>query len=82
MNCKTNLLNHTFSTICLISSRRSPSNYRRSSSRHSIKPSPVPVDKLLFLRYRAKENMKFGIYNNQKSVIIFISYIDRCFNIK
>ncbi|CAF3733415.1 unnamed protein product [Rotaria sordida] len=41
--------------------RRSPSNYRRSSSRFLIPRGPVPVDKLLFLRHRAKENMKFGV---------------------
>ncbi|CAF2653059.1 unnamed protein product [Rotaria sp. Silwood2] len=41
--------------------RRSPSNYRRSSSRYSIARGPVPVDKLLFLRHRAKENMKLGV---------------------
>ncbi|CAF0961507.1 unnamed protein product [Rotaria magnacalcarata] len=41
--------------------RRSPSNYRRSSSRRSIANGPVPIDKLLFLRSRAKENMKFGV---------------------
>ncbi|CAF4611135.1 unnamed protein product [Rotaria sp. Silwood1] len=41
--------------------RRSPSNYRRSSSRFPMTRGPVPVDKLLFLRHRAKENMKFGV---------------------
>jgi len=41
-------------------SRYSSSNYRRSASRHLIPPNTVPVDKLLFLRHRAKENMKFG----------------------
>jgi hypothetical protein len=42
-------------------SRREPSNYRRSASRRSIIRGPVPVDKLLFLRYRAKENMRLGM---------------------
>ncbi|CAF1529734.1 unnamed protein product [Adineta ricciae] len=40
--------------------RREPSNYRRSSSRRSTRQGPVPVDKLLFLRHRAKENMRLG----------------------
>lgn len=48
--------------IIFVSSRRSSSNYRRSSSRRSITRGPVPVDKLLFLRHRAKENMKYGMH--------------------
>ncbi|CAF5081135.1 unnamed protein product, partial [Rotaria sp. Silwood1] len=34
-------------------------NSHRSSARRAKRNTPVPVDKLLFLRYRAKENMKF-----------------------
>ncbi len=38
--------------------------HRRSvtaTTRRSISRRSAPVDKLLFLRHRAKENMKFGL---------------------
>ncbi|CAF2508274.1 unnamed protein product [Rotaria sp. Silwood2] len=44
----------------LVISRREPSNYSRSSSHRSIIQGPAPLDKLLFLRYSAKENIKYG----------------------
>ncbi|CAF3442031.1 unnamed protein product [Rotaria sp. Silwood1] len=52
--------------ICLrkppkTSVHRSTKNPHRSSARCAKRNTPVPVDKLLFLRYRAKENMKFGV---------------------
>ncbi len=57
-----------------IFSRRSLSNYRRSASRGSITRGPAPVDKLLFLRHRAKENMKFGmkLFRNNISFLYLI----------
>ena len=45
------------STIC---SHRSRSTHRRTVSRRTKRQGPEPVDKLLFLRHRAKENMKLG----------------------
>ncbi|CAF3496897.1 unnamed protein product [Rotaria socialis] len=45
--------------ICL---RKAPKqSFHRSSSRRAKRHTPVPVDKLLFLRHRAKENMKLGV---------------------
>ena len=35
--------------------------HRRPTTRRSVARRSVPVDKLLFLRHRAKENMKFGV---------------------
>ncbi|CAF1286705.1 unnamed protein product [Adineta steineri] len=65
--------------------RREPSNYRRSASHRSIIRGPTPVDKLLFLKHRAKENMRLGtlisseagnlhwwsLYNERKDMGIF-----------
>jgi hypothetical protein len=35
--------------------------HQRPTTRRSLARRAVPVDKLLFLRHRAKENMKFGL---------------------
>lgn len=45
-----------------IFSRRSASHYQKSTSslHRTSRRGPSPVDKLLFLRSRAKENMKYG----------------------
>ncbi|CAF0886081.1 unnamed protein product [Rotaria sordida] len=40
---------------------RSTLNPHRSSARRTKRYTPIPVDKLLFLRHRAKENMKYGV---------------------
>jgi hypothetical protein len=58
MNCKNILLQHISISINF-SRRRSSQNNRRTSRRSTLR-GQVPVDKLLFLRHRAKENMKFG----------------------
>jgi hypothetical protein len=61
MICKKKKIKIDF-LLLKIFSRHSSSLHHRSSSRQSISRGSVPVDKLLFLRHRAKENMKLGRY--------------------
>lgn len=36
--------------------------HRRTTTRRPAGRRTVPIDKLMFLRHRAKENMKFGLF--------------------